>query len=91
MTTREEFEAMFPGAEIFEIKPGRNVSCDGCGKDFTDSDESGGVYGWMTKAYGPCCAANILANAEKYGEMEYCKARCPEGMSFADWVRNELR
>lgn len=73
------------------IEPGRSVVCDGCSKDFTDSPESGGVYGLMTKAFGPCCAASILAKAKQYGEEQYIRARCPPGKSFADWVREDLR
>lgn len=85
--TREDF----PNMTVYRIEPGREVQCDGCGKEFTDSTESGGIYGLGTKAYGPCCAAATLASAAKYGELEFIKAHCPPGKSFADWVREDLR
>lgn len=74
--------------KVLRIEPGRIVICDGCSKDYTDSPESGGIYGLMTKAFCPECAPKVEADAKKYGEDQYIFARCPKGMSFADWVRN---
>jgi len=75
----------------FVIDPGNEVVCDTCGKDFTNSDARGGIYDLSAKAICPECAPRILASAEHYGELQYITARCPDGMTFADWVRNVLR
>lgn len=71
-------------------KPMQEVVCDGCNKDFTESMESGGIQ-FETKAFGPCCQESVERSAEKYKETHFIKARCPEGKSFADWVREDLR
>jgi len=76
---------------VLVIDPGRHVECDGCGKNFTDSPESGGLYGFGTKAYGPCCEAEMVRLAKQYNEEHEIRARCPAGKSFADWVREDLR
>lgn len=67
------------------------VLCDICNKDFSSSPATGGIYGLMTKAICPECAPQILADAERFGELKFIKARCPEGKRFADWVREDLR
>jgi hypothetical protein len=77
--------------KVYTIDPGREVICDTCNVNWTDRPESGGIFGFSTKAICPECAPKILADAERYGEMKYLKARCPEGKSFADWVRDDLR
>ena len=75
----------------FRLEPGRRVFCDWCNKEWTDSPESGGVYGLETKAFCPECAPEIEKSAKQYGELDHIYARCPEGKSFADWVREDLR
>lgn len=75
----------------FRIQPGQQVICDGCNRDFTDSEECGGVYGLMTKAWCPKCAPRIERQAAKCGESHLIFKRCPPGKSFADWVREDLR
>lgn len=82
---------MIDGVEVYRIDTGRDVICDGCGKDWTDSLVSGGIYGLGTKAYCPECAPGMLKLAEEAGELEYIRARCPDAMSFANWVRDVLR
>jgi hypothetical protein len=77
--------------EIIRIEIGRQVLCDGCNKDWTDRPESGGVYGLGTKAFCPDCAPQIMADAKRFNELQFIRARCPPEMSFADWVRNVLR
>lgn len=73
-----------------DIDPGDVVLCDGCNKDFTDSDERGGIYGFGSKAIGPCCARKWIESAEEYDELHHIKA-VNEHKSFADWVREDLR
>lgn len=76
--------------EIIKIDIGNRVVCDYCGADCTISPVSGGfVFG--SYATCPTCAPKLEADAIKYGETELIRARCPSNMSFADWVRNELR
>lgn len=71
-------------------KPMQEVVCDGCNKDYTNSSQSGGIQ-FETKAFGPCCQESVERSAEQYKEEHFIKARCPEGKSFADWVREDLR
>ena len=63
------------------------VICDICNADLTGSDDSGGfVFG--SYSYCPACAKDGLASIAKYGEERYIKARCPKGVSFADFIRD---
>jgi hypothetical protein len=66
------------------------VLCDDCGGDFTFRDDVGGIL-FVSRALCPSCAVRWEAGAEKDGELEFIRARCPEGKSFADWVRQDLR
>jgi len=75
----------------FVIDPGNEVVCYTCGKDFTNSDAPGGIYGLGMRVICPECAPRILEDAKRCGELQYIAAKCPEGMAFADWVRNVLR
>lgn len=68
---------------VMKLEPGRRVYCDLCCREFTDSNESGGFFGLGTKAVGP--------QAVHDGEEQHIKAMCPTGISFADWVRSDLR
>lgn len=72
------------------INYGNTVLCDFCAKDFTNSTTEGGIY-FGSYATCPECAPKIEADARKYGEVGHIRARCPAGMSFADWVRDVLR
>ena len=56
----------------------------------TDSDATGGIQ-FQSRALGPCCAAKWLAGAKKHNEERSITARCPEGKSFANGVREDLR
>jgi len=76
--------------KVITINPGHNVLCDLCGADFTNSDKSGGFL-FVSKAVCPNCADRFEKSINEFNEQEHIKARCPEGMSFADWVRKELR
>lgn len=64
---------------------GDTVICDQCNEDYTNSDEEGGfIFG--SHAYCPNCAKDSLPRIKSYGEEKFIKARCPEGMSFKDFV-----
>ena len=72
------------------ITLGDTVLCDMCNKDYTDSDEKGGIQ-FQSKAVCPTCTPQIEESAQKYYETEFIKNRCPKGKSFAQWVREDLR
>ena len=69
--------------EIHDI--GNHVECDGCSKDFSASDECGGIL-FGSSGFGPCCEERTLKYIRKYNEEIYIKGRCPPGMSFRDWI-----
>lgn len=73
--------------KIESHKPmGNIVICDVCNGDFTDSELSGGfIFG--SNAYCPRCAKRNLPMIKSYNEEHYIKAFCPEGVTFADFVR----
>ena len=64
---------------------GNRVICDCCGEDWTGRSESGGFL-FVTKAYCPKCAERSLPNIRKFNEERFIRARCPEGVSFYNWV-----
>ena len=65
------------------------VFCDGCSKDWSDSDESGGIL-FGSKAYCPDCATDGEESARDWDEERHINGRCPPNQSYADWVR-EIR
>lgn len=68
------------------IPIGRIVVCDFCDDDYTDKDTGGGfIFG--SKAVCPSCEGETRKSIAGYGEEHYIKAECPEGQSFADFVR----
>ena len=70
------------------IDLGRTVICDAaCGGDYTDSPDSGGFL-FNGSAYCPECATDAEPRIAAYGEGKFIEARCPAGVSFADWVRS---
>ena len=79
-------EALAAGGPA-EIPLGRNVLCDIDDTDLTEDTRSGGFL-FGSYAVGPCCAERYLATVKGYGEERFIRARCPEGVSFADWVRD---
>jgi hypothetical protein len=88
MTGREEFrraadEAMTNGGTV---PVGDLVLCDFCDEDLTADPRSGGFI-FSSSGVGPCCADRREVSIRGYGEERYITARCPEGVSFADWVR----
>ena len=78
-------DALDAGTEAV-IPLGRDVLCDIDDTDLTGDPRSGG-YLFGSYAVGPCCADRYLESIRGYGEEHFIRARCPEGMSFADWVR----
>lgn len=59
------------------------VICDYCDKDYTHSNETGGVI-FERNAACPDCAPRLEANNN---ELQHIKYRCPSEISFADWIR----
>ena len=76
---------MTVNGKIITMDLGDTVLCDLCNKDFTDSDEQGGLI-FLSNAVCPTCAPDVVAGAEQYNETEHIKAICPSGKSFADFV-----
>lgn len=68
------------------VKIGETVVCDVCDTDYTQRQESGGFI-FDSYAYCPECAKKELRQIEAIGEEGYIRARCPDGQSFADFVR----
>lgn len=86
----EGFEDFFQGFEDFfhiVIDPGNVVLCDYCNDEFTDSDETGGFL-FGRKAVCPHCQERLMRDIKKYNEEHYIRGYCPEGISFADWIRS---
>lgn len=69
------------------IPVGRTVLCDIDDTDLTDDPRSGG-YMFGSYGVGPCCVERHEAMVRGYNEEHFIKARCPEGVSFADWIRS---
>jgi hypothetical protein len=78
-------EALASG-EPAVIPLGGTVLCDIDDTDLTGDPRSGG-YLFGSYAVGPCCVIRHEAMVRGYGEEWNIRARCPEGVSFADWVR----
>jgi hypothetical protein len=66
---------------VIRVDPGPVVLCDFCNTEYTESDEQGGIL-IGSNAVCPQCVAGGAGS--KYPHE--VKARCPEGMSFRDWV-----
>jgi len=67
------------------IDIGEKVVCDLCSEDYSESLECGGFL-FQSKAVCPVCAPNFELNVQKFGETSFIRERCPEFMSFKDWV-----
>ena len=81
---KDKWDRAFETGERVPI--GREVVCDICNKDYTESDEKGGfIFG--TYAYCPKCAEDTLPRIKENGEEEYIRATCLSDQSFADFVR----
>jgi hypothetical protein len=73
-----------------EVQMGDFVACDLCSTDLTNDPAPGGFL-FGRKGVGPCCAERMLRTIRECGEEQYIVAVCPPDMSFADWVRRDLR
>jgi hypothetical protein len=86
----EALNAAIGGSAPAPIMVGRTVICDYCNTDLTEDPRSAGItvegFGGIYAA-GPCCAAARETSLRAYGEERFIRERCPEGVSFADWVR----
>lgn len=67
-----------------------HVVCDWCDKDFTESNECGGIL-FGSYATCPDCVPRIESSAKRECEEHLIRGRCPEGKPFAQWVREDLR
>ena len=68
------------------IPIGDIVVCDVCSEDYTERDDTGGfIFG--SYAYCPACAKKQLPAIRGYGEEHMIRARCPEAVTFANFVR----
>lgn len=76
-----------PDCAVIHVDPGQEVICDWCNANMTASTETGGML-FGTKGCCPACTAKMLPKIVEYGEEEFIRGRCPEGMSFADWIRS---
>ena len=72
------------------LDPGNMVVCDLCNADYTNSDRSGGIM-FSGKAVCPDCTPRFEKTIKKYKEEQYITGRCPENVSFADWIRDSIR
>lgn len=68
------------------VPVGDIVVCDFCDHDFTHRPDQGGMI-FQSKAVCPQCTALMASDVKQYGEERYIRAGCPEGQSFADFVR----
>lgn len=78
------------GLDVITVDPGDEVYCDICNKNYTNLPDKGGIQ-FESKAVCPECTPRIEQNAKRYREERFIKATCPEGKSFANWVREDLR
>jgi hypothetical protein len=69
------------------IPVGQSVLCDFCDADLTSDTRSGGFM-FGSYAVGPCCSVRREVSIRGYGEEWNIRARCPAGISFADWIRD---
>jgi hypothetical protein len=83
---RAQDEALANGGAV---PAGDLVLCDIDSTDLTGDSRSGG-YMFGSYAVGPCCAQAHEARVRGNGEQWNILSRCPDGVSFADWVR-EMR
>lgn len=67
---------------------GRLVVCDNCDKDYTDLTDSGGFL-FASYAVCPICAPDALRDIADLEELQYIRARCPPGMPFSDFIRQQ--
>jgi hypothetical protein len=67
------------------IDPGETVLCDLCNKDYTNSDECGGIL-FSGKAVCPDCVGDFMKSIVKYKEERFIKALAKPNETFRDFV-----
>lgn len=75
--------------KVQEFDIGNTVVCDLCNADYTNSDDKGGFL-FMSKGVCPKCAPRFEAEAKKYNEEGFIKARAKPEQTFRDFIL-ELR
>jgi hypothetical protein len=65
---------------------GEIVVCDDCSADYTNRPDSGGFI-FQSKAICPVCAPRWRRLIALYGEQRFIRAVCPEGQTFAAFIR----
>ena len=62
------------------------VLCDLCGKEWSNSEQSGG---FVLSATGVCpdCEEKVMADVVKYKEEFAITSKCPPGMSHVEFIQ----
>lgn len=76
---------MFEDFETIVVDMGDTVLCDFCNKDWTNKEETGGFL-LQSKAVCPDCEERIMNNIKKFKEESFIRGKCPEDMSFYNWI-----
>lgn len=85
---RSNWEEAFAHPDGRAMPTGRNVACDICLTDYTDSRATGGfIFG--SKAICPKCSSDTAKSIARFHEEKFISAICPEGQPFADFIRNQ--
>jgi hypothetical protein len=71
--------------EVIDLKGSKQVICDMCDKDYTESEVSGGFL-FCSNAVCPDCSESFLKTIMKNNELSYIKGFCPTTLSFSSWV-----
>lgn len=83
MPDLEFFKSM--GFEVIEIDAGDTVLCDICNRDYSNSDEKGGLV-FSGKAVCPVCEKVVRASICKHNETEFIRAECRPDQTFREFV-----
>ncbi len=75
---------------LIKVDCGDRVFCDYCNEEFTESNEQGGIY-YASYAICPHCVPDAMREASKHNESHKITKKCPQDMSFKDFVLNVLR
>lgn len=67
-----------------------DVHCDGCGRDWSSSSESGGAI-FSGNAVGPCCEANLETMLGDRRDSPGVLSWCPTDVTFVEFVRTYRR
>lgn len=70
---------------IESIDIGNHVECDFCSKDYTGSDEIGGLL-FGSKGVCPDCSPALLISVKEYNEQAFIKAYAKENEPFREFI-----